>query len=141
MGATSGAGNAYPSGAPKFTPGFKWGSCYSIFCFICMFCRSLFVFLYFFFWPLCCLFFFDIQILITPFFKFFLEKSKGQSKKDNSRYTRHKTNTKKPKAKHNSICVGYHYRQSHTNNAYKTWAILHKTGGKYESNIVFIRKS
>jgi hypothetical protein len=30
-----------------------------------MFCRSLFVFLYFFFWPLRCLFFFDIRILIT----------------------------------------------------------------------------
>ena len=35
--------------------------------FICMFCRLLFVLLYFFFWPLCCLFFFDIRILITPF--------------------------------------------------------------------------
>jgi hypothetical protein len=33
------------------------------FSFIYMFCRSLFVFLYFFFWPLCCLFFFDIRIL------------------------------------------------------------------------------
>ena len=32
---------------------------------LCMFCRSLFVLLYFFFWPLCCLFFVDIQILIT----------------------------------------------------------------------------
>jgi hypothetical protein len=31
-----------------------------------MFCRSLFVLLHFFFWPLCCLFFFDIRILITP---------------------------------------------------------------------------
>ena len=31
-----------------------------------MFCRSLFVPLYFFFWPLCCLFFFDILILIAP---------------------------------------------------------------------------
>ena len=31
-----------------------------------MFCRSLFVLLYFFFWPLRCLFFFDIRILITP---------------------------------------------------------------------------
>jgi hypothetical protein len=31
-----------------------------------MFCRSLFVLLYFFFWPLCCLFFFDIRILIAP---------------------------------------------------------------------------
>ena len=30
-GATSGAGTAYPSGAPEFIPGFEWGSCYSIF--------------------------------------------------------------------------------------------------------------
>jgi len=29
---------------------------------MCMFCRSLFVL---FLWPLCCLFFFDIRILIT----------------------------------------------------------------------------
>jgi hypothetical protein len=39
---------------------------YSIFSFICMFCRSLFVPLYFFCWPLCCLSFFDLRILITP---------------------------------------------------------------------------
>ena len=63
--ATSGAGTAYPSGAREFTPGFQWGSCYSIFSFICMFCRSLFVLLYFFFWPLYCLYFFDMRILIT----------------------------------------------------------------------------
>ena len=39
-----------------------------------MFCRSLFVLLYFFFWPLCCLFLFDIRILL-PFgiFKLFLK--------------------------------------------------------------------
>jgi hypothetical protein len=49
MGATSGAGTAYPSGAPEFTPGFQWGSCYSIFSFICMFWWSLFVLLPFFF--------------------------------------------------------------------------------------------
>jgi hypothetical protein len=30
-----------------------------------MFCRSLFVLLSFFFWPLCCLYFFDLRILIT----------------------------------------------------------------------------
>ena len=30
MGATSGAGTSYTSGAPEFTPGFLWGSCYSI---------------------------------------------------------------------------------------------------------------
>jgi hypothetical protein len=34
--------------------------------FICKFCTSLFVYLYFFFWPLHCLFFFYIRILITP---------------------------------------------------------------------------
>ena len=33
--------------------------------FYIMVCRSLFVLLYFFFWSLCCLFFFDIRILIT----------------------------------------------------------------------------
>ena len=39
-GATSGAGTAHLSGAPDFTPGFQWGSYYSIVSFICMFCRS-----------------------------------------------------------------------------------------------------
>ena len=34
------------------------------FSFICMFCKSLFVSLFFFFWSLYCLFFFDIRILI-----------------------------------------------------------------------------
>ena len=62
--ATSGAGTPYSSGAPEFTPGFQCGSCYSIFSFMCMFCRSLFVLLYYFFWPLYCLFF-DLRILIT----------------------------------------------------------------------------
>jgi len=42
-GATNGAGTAYPSRAPEFTPGFEWDSCYSIFSFMCMFCRLLFV--------------------------------------------------------------------------------------------------
>ena len=65
-GVTCGAGTAYPSGAPEFIPGFQWGSCYSIFCFICIFCRQLFVLLHFFFWPLCFLFFFDIRILMAP---------------------------------------------------------------------------
>ena len=71
---TSGAGTADPSGAPEFTPGFYWGSRNSSFNFMCMFCRSLFVLLYFFYWPLCCLFFFDLRILIAPFgvFKLFL---------------------------------------------------------------------
>jgi len=34
--------------------------------FKCIFCRSLFVLLFIFFWPLCRLFFFDIRILINP---------------------------------------------------------------------------
>jgi hypothetical protein len=34
-------------------------------CYVLMFCRLLFVLLYLLFWPFCCMFFFDIQILIT----------------------------------------------------------------------------
>jgi hypothetical protein len=34
--------------------------------FCVMFCRSLFVLMSFIFWPLCCLSFFDLQIMITP---------------------------------------------------------------------------
>ena len=33
---------------------------------MCMFCRSLFALLYLFFWPLGCLFFLDVRILINP---------------------------------------------------------------------------
>ena len=40
------------------------------FCSMCMFYRSLFVLLYFFFWPLRCLFFFNIRILITSLVSF-----------------------------------------------------------------------
>ena len=47
-----------------FTLGFYWGSCFSIYSFMCMFCRSLFVILSFFFWPLCCLSFFKLRIQI-----------------------------------------------------------------------------
>jgi hypothetical protein len=35
-------------------------------CFMCMFCRSLFVLMPLFFWTLFCLSFFDLQILISP---------------------------------------------------------------------------
>ena len=45
--------------------GFLWGPCCSIFSFMCMYCRSLFVLLSFFFWSLYCLSF-DLWILITP---------------------------------------------------------------------------
>ena len=39
-------------------------------CFMCMLCRSLLVRLYLLFWPLCCLFFFDIRILFTTLVSF-----------------------------------------------------------------------
>jgi hypothetical protein len=61
MCATSGTCTTYPSGAPTCIPCSYWCSCCSIFNFMCMFCRSLFVVLYFLYWPLCCLFFFDIR--------------------------------------------------------------------------------
>ena len=47
----------------------------------------------------------------------------------------------KTKQKHNPICVEHHYMQTNTNNVYKTWVILQITGGKDESNIVFMSKS
>ena len=34
-GVSCGTGTAYPSRAPEFTPGFLWGSCCSIFSFLC----------------------------------------------------------------------------------------------------------
>ena len=34
--APSGAGTAFSSGVPEFTRGFQWGSCYSIFSFLCI---------------------------------------------------------------------------------------------------------
>ena len=43
-----------------------WDSVARSLIFCAMFCRSLFVLLSFFFWPLCCLSFFDLRILITP---------------------------------------------------------------------------
>ena len=45
-GVTTGKGTVYPSGAPEFTPGFKWGSCCSIadhclcFCLFSLYCMS-----------------------------------------------------------------------------------------------------
>jgi hypothetical protein len=46
----------------------KWGWCYSICSFMCMSCRSMFGLLFFLFLPLCCLSFFDLRILIAPWY-------------------------------------------------------------------------
>ena len=54
-GATSGAGTAYPFGAFEFTSGVQWGSCYTIFSFLCCILQIVVCPLSFFFWPLCCL--------------------------------------------------------------------------------------
>ena len=43
---------------------FLWGSCFSIFSFLCVcFVHRCLSYL---FWPLCCLFFFDLRILTSP---------------------------------------------------------------------------
>jgi hypothetical protein len=61
--ATSGARTAYPTEALEFTPGFSGVHVTrSLVLCVCFVDRCL----YFFFWPLCCLFFCDIRILITP---------------------------------------------------------------------------
>jgi hypothetical protein len=63
MCANSCAGTAYPSGAPKFTPGFSGVRVTrSLVLHVCFVDRCL----HFFFWPLYCLSFFDLRILITP---------------------------------------------------------------------------
>jgi hypothetical protein len=64
---TGATGTTYPSGAPEFTSGIcgvhvSWSSVFYV-----VFCRLLFVLLSSFFWPLYCLSFFDLLLLITPF--------------------------------------------------------------------------
>jgi hypothetical protein len=80
------------------SPVFSGVPCYSIFSFMCMFCRSLFVFLYFFFWPLCCLFFFDIRILITPLVS------------SNSSYVGHLRNVELSFITNYDICIDCRYQ-------------------------------
>jgi len=59
----------------------------------------------------------------------------GQSRETgNIEYTRQRPT----KQKHNTICVGRYYKQRKKN---KTGALIQTTGGKDESNIVFMRKS
>ena len=62
-GVTSEAGTAYTSEASDFTPGFSGVRVTrSLVLFVCFVDRCL----SFFFWPLCCLSFFDLRIMITP---------------------------------------------------------------------------
>ena len=48
---------------------------------------------------------------------------------------------RKTKQKLNTMCAGYHYTQTHTNNLNKSRYLLPTTGSKDEPNIVFMRKS
>ena len=68
---------------------------------------------------------------------FFREYRRGNQKRQsretgNIGYTRRR----KTKQKHNTICVGYHYMQTNTNNVNNTSALLQTAGGKDKPNIV-----
>ena len=67
-GTTCGAVIAYPSGTPKFTPVFSGVRVARYLVFCAMFCRSMFGRLSFYFWPLYCPSFFELRILITPWY-------------------------------------------------------------------------
>ena len=62
--ATSGAETAYHSGTPEFTPVLSRVHVTRVTLVLCVCCVGRC--LSFFFWPLCCLSFFDLRILITP---------------------------------------------------------------------------
>ena len=64
MSATSGVQSAYPSGALQFIRGFKWGSCCSIFRFLCNVLKIIFCPCPFFIWPMKCLSVLDLRLLI-----------------------------------------------------------------------------
>ena len=63
-GVTCGAETVNPSRTPQLTPAFNWVHIARSIVFCVMFYRSLFVFVSFFFWPLCCLSF-DLRLLLT----------------------------------------------------------------------------
>jgi len=65
-GATSGTRTAYTSRTPELYPGFSGVRVTRSLVLCVMFYRSLFVLLSFFFWPLCCLSFFNLRIWIIP---------------------------------------------------------------------------
>jgi hypothetical protein len=58
-----------------------------------------------------------------------------------SRETGNIVREKKTKKKHNTTCVGHHYKQANINKVNKTRALLQSTEGKDEPNIIFMRKS
>jgi hypothetical protein len=65
-GVTCGTGSANPPKLPSLHSVFSGVRVALSLVFCVVFCRSLFVLLSFFFWPLYCLFVFDLRTLITP---------------------------------------------------------------------------
>ena len=84
--------------------------------------------LFFFFWPLCCLFLFDIRILITPLV----------SSNSSCSFYDMKIFQETRKTQHNTCWTSIY--ATNTNNVNKTWSLLQTTGVKEEPNIVCIRK-
>jgi len=86
---SNGTGTTSTSEVHEFSPSFLVGFVFArSLAFSVVLSRSMFVLLYFFFWPLYCLFFFELQFLITPFVSldlswtfvcFFLAESKNCS--------------------------------------------------------------
>jgi hypothetical protein len=65
-GATNGAGTAYQSGASELIPGFSGIRVTRSLVLCVRFVDRCLSFCSFSLWPLCCLFIFDLRILITP---------------------------------------------------------------------------
>jgi hypothetical protein len=72
-----------------------------------------------------------------------LENTEGSIKNGQSRETGNRgyTRRRQTKQKHNTICVGHHYTQAKTNNVNKTWTRLQTTGGKDDTEHLFMQKS
>ena len=90
--------------------------------------RSLFVFLSFFFWSLCCLFFFDIRILIAPFVS--SNSSYIEIYKVEFNWWKTVKSTRNPKQKFNwyiFAAILYELQSSKTNNNIKNHRISQKT--------------
>ena len=74
---TCGAGTAFLSVTPEFIPCFWWGLCCQIFSFLCSVLQIVVCSFVLWFWPLCCLSFFEFTDSDYPFdiFKLFLKLS------------------------------------------------------------------
>ena len=79
-GVTIGSGTDHPSEAPEFSPVFsgvrvtRFLVLYVCFVDLCLSCCN------FFFWPLCCLSFFKIRLLITPLVSSYITSDRNEVK-------------------------------------------------------------